>query len=91
MIAFVPVEGLIHVYEPGIPSPEFKKGGAVKVNLALDNKPVGSVTFLVADPEENPRATEMTYLLTGSYIRVQGAAVFDVLNETTLHEAVAAL
>lgn len=90
MIAIVPMEGLVHVYDPST-IPVFRHDGAVKVNLTLDNKPIGWVMFVVNAPVTNARATEATYLLTGAYIRIQGEAMFDVLDERLLSDVVSSL
>lgn len=90
MIATVPMEGSVHLFTDGS-LPIFRVDGAVKVRLALDNEYIGSVSFAINAPVTNARATEMTFLLTGSYVRVQGEAMFDVPNETLLREVVDAL
>lgn len=88
MIATVPVEGPIHVYEPGsLPMP-FNVSGAVRVDLQREGVHVGWVTFSHTASQINPRATEATFLLTGAYVRVMGEAQFEVADEQTLRDVV---
>lgn len=88
MIATVPVKGLVHVFTPGT-IPLYGVTNRVIVHLGCDGEEgnVGSLTFDLFSSVVNPRATEMTYLLTGAYIQVMGEAMFDVHNEDLLTDA----
>jgi hypothetical protein len=77
MIAVIGVVGGISRYPDGT-LPVFSVNSAVRVNLARDGEHVGTVTFSHLASATNPRATIATYLLTGSYIQVQGEAMFEV-------------
>lgn len=49
----------------------------VTVSLNRDDTKAGTVTFSLDGPT-NDRATKITGMLCGSYVRVQGLAAFDV-------------
>lgn len=83
MIATVPVEGLYHVYGWGA-LPLFDYGGCVRIDLGREGEPVGTLVFKPNAVSPNPRATDVTYLLTGAYIKVMGEALFDVTSPELL-------
>lgn len=88
MIAVMPIEGSPHVYTPGT-LPIFSVRTPVRVELGSGDDKIGSVTFDLSATEANARATELTYLLAGAFITVQGEALFEVYDETLLHQALA--
>jgi hypothetical protein len=77
MIAVIPVDSYIRRFGPG-EIPIFNVAAAVKVNLTRDNDFVGSVTFSHTADQINGRATEATFLLSGSYVQIKGEAMFEV-------------
>lgn len=86
MNVVIPVEGLVHVYTPGT-LPLFSVQTPVRIDLGREGASLGSVVFGLHASPVNSRATELTYLLTGAYVQVQGEALFDVDDETLLTEA----
>jgi hypothetical protein len=89
VIARVPVDAPVHIYEPGtLPFP-LNLSGSVKVTLRRDKDLIGHVTFSHTASQINGRATEATFLLSGAYVQVTGEAEFDVANEVLLREVMA--
>lgn len=80
----VPVEGIGVMFNYPINSArEMKKAGTtvtVAVNLEIDSLPIGRLLYDYQAAEKNQRATDITGLLSGSYVQVMGDAMFDGLS-----------
>jgi len=81
----VPVEGLMELFIYDVdPIDELKKreqSALVSVVLNRDNDLIATVHYPFQDAEQNERATAITGLLCGSFVKVQGMAMFSGLSD----------